>query len=197
MRLMEKVKLNPPDCISTDDLGCGVHAVMKINERCADCLFERQLRLSDNEDYISEIREIINNRKEDDTSPYLVYLFNKTYEKHFGRRASYKEINKKYNDLVLSMEASLWDNIQSSEDPLEKALLYARIGNYIDFGAMNTVDETTFMSLFEAPRLSDGDKQVFQSFKEQCSQAKSFLLIADNCGEIVLDKLFVRQLKAV
>ena len=51
---MEKVKLNPPDCISTDDLGCGVHAVMKINERCADCLFERQLRLSDNEDYISE-----------------------------------------------------------------------------------------------------------------------------------------------
>ncbi len=170
---------------------------MKINERCADCLFERQKRLSDNKDYISEIREIIENRKENDTSPYLVYLFNKTYEKHFGKRASYKEINKKFNDLVLSMESSLWNKIRSSEEPLEKALLYARIGNYIDFGAMNNVDENTFLSLFEAPLLSEGDRQVYCSFKEQCKRGKSFLLIADNCGEIVLDKLFIRQLKEV
>ena len=29
----------------------------------------------------------------------------------------------------------------------------------------------------------------------QCAEAEHFLLIADNCGEIVLDKLFLEQLK--
>ena len=28
----------------------------------------------------------------------------------------------------------------------------------------------------------------------QCETARSFLLLADNCGEIVLDKLFIEQL---
>ena len=34
-----------------------------------------------------------------------------------------------------------------------------------------------------------------ESFLRQCAKAKRFLLIADNCGEIVLDKLFIEQLK--
>jgi uncharacterized protein with ATP-grasp and redox domains len=32
------------------------------------------------------------------------------------------------------------------------------------------------------------------SFIRQCETAKSFLLLADDCGEIVLDKLFIEQL---
>lgn len=33
-----------------------------------------------------------------------------------------------------------------------------------------------------------------RSLFRQCEDAKSFLLIADNCGEIVLDKLFLSEL---
>lgn len=167
---------------------------MRIIESCAECLYDKQKHLTEDERYLKEIKDIIDNRGEDDTSPYLVYRFNKVYEKYFGRQTPYKEIKKKYNDLVLSMEDSVRNRIEASEDPLAKALLYARVGNYIDFGAMNHVDEETFLSLLDRVEWNDKDLDVIQTFVDQCKCARNFLLIADNCGEIVLDKLFLEQL---
>ncbi|MBQ3375243.1 MAG: DUF89 family protein [Erysipelotrichaceae bacterium] len=125
----------------------------------------------------------------------MVYLFNQAYEKRFGKRASYREVKKKYNDLVLSMEEFIREKIELADDPLSESLVYARIGNYIDFGAMNHVDEQTFLSLFDDVGVHQRDSAAVESFVRQCSEAHKFLLLTDNCGEIVLDKLFIEQLK--
>ena len=106
---------------------------MRVIESCAQCLYDKQKHLSDDSQYLAEVREIIDNRRENDTSPYMVYLFSKAYEKRFGKSASYREIKKKYNDLVLSMEDSIRRKIEQAPDPLAESLIYARIGNYIDF----------------------------------------------------------------
>lgn len=168
--------------------------MMRISESCAECLYDKQKRLTDNEKYLDEIKSLLQNRKEDDTSPYMVYLFNQVYEKYFGRQASYYEEKKKYNDLMLSMEDTIRKNIEASENPLMQALAYARAGNYIDFGAMNEVEEEKLLSLLNKAKIHDRDTDVINSFLKQCETASSFLLIADNCGEIVLDKLFLEQL---
>ncbi len=168
---------------------------MRITESCADCLYDKQQHLTDNKEYLSEIRKLIDGRSENDTSPYLVYLFNKTYERYFGKKASYAGIKKRYNDLVLSMEGEIRKKIEASPDPLESALAYARIGNYIDFGAMNRVDEDTFLSLFDNAVIHSRDRKAVNSFIMQLERAGDFLLIADNCGEIVLDKLFLEEVK--
>lgn len=167
---------------------------MRINESCAACLYDKQSHLTDDAEYLTEVKRLIDTRRETDTAPYLVYLFDRAYEEHFGKRASYREIKKQYNDLALSMEAALRKEIEASPEPPETALLYARIGNYIDFGAMNHVDEETFLKLFENVKVSEHDAAVMESMFRQCESAKSFLLIADNCGEIVLDKLFLSEL---
>ncbi|MCR5213275.1 MAG: ARMT1-like domain-containing protein [Eubacterium sp.] len=168
---------------------------MRIIATCAQCLFDKQRYLSKDENYLKEIKEIIENRKESDTAPYLVYLFGKVYEKHFGKRASYADIKKKYNNLVLSMEKDIRKLVEESDHPLEAALLYARVGNYIDFGAMNMVDDKTFLSLFFDIKVHDRERNAIDSFFRQVAEADKFLLITDNCGEIVLDKIFVDQLK--
>ena len=168
---------------------------MRIIESCAECLYDKQKHLTDNEEYLKEIKNLIDNRGEDDTSPYLVYLFGQVHEKFFGKRASYKDVKKKYNDLVLSLEDEIRRKIEESENPLETALAYARVGNYIDSGAMNSVDEGTFLSLIEDVEVHDRDRKTIDSFVKQLGEAKTFLLITDNCGEIVLDKLFIEQLK--
>lgn len=168
---------------------------MRVIESCAKCLYDKQEKMVRQPEYLSEIRQIIENRDEDDTAPYLVYLFNGVYERYFGKKQPYTAIKKQYNDLVLSMEDSLRAKIEEAEDPLVTAFSYARIGNYIDFGAMNQVDENTFLSLFDKAQMHERDLSVMQSFLEECSQAKEFLLLADNCGEIVLDKLFLEQLR--
>ena len=168
---------------------------MRISESCAKCLYDKQKNKTDDAAYLAEIKSIIDIRRENDTSPYLVYLFNKVHTRMFGQGADYKDIKKKYNDLVLGMEDKLRSEIEVSEDPLAKALMISRIGNYIDFGAMNHVDEGTFLGLFEKTVMCERDIRTYESFKKECEKAKSFLLICDNCGEIVLDKLMVEQLK--
>ena len=169
---------------------------MRISESCAKCLYDRQKEKTDNEEYLTEVKRIIDERGENDTSPYLVYLFNKSHEKIFGKSADYKDIKKKYNDLVLGMEADLRKKIEASSDPLAKSLIVARIGNYIDFGAMNHVDPNEFLSLFSDIEMTDDDDVLtYESFLHECMLAKRFLLITDNCGEIVLDKLMLEQLK--
>ena len=167
---------------------------MRISESCAACLYDKQKNKTDDEEYLSEIRSILDNRKETDTSPYMVYLFNKVHVRRFGAGADYKDIKKKYNDLVLGMEDSLWDEIEKSEDPLAKALIMARVGNYIDFGAMNHVDQDEFLTLFRDTEMREDDRQTYDSFLEACEKGKVFLLVCDNCGEIVLDKLLLEQI---
>lgn len=168
---------------------------MRISESCAACLYDRQKNKTDDEEYLSEIRELLEHRKESDTSPYMVYLFTKVHERRFGAGADYKDIKKQYNDLVLGMEDSLRDRIGKSEDPLAVALIMARVGNYIDFGAMNSVDKDEFLSLFSDTEMRDDDRKTYASFLEACKNGRSFLLVCDNCGEIVLDKLLLEQIK--
>ncbi len=168
---------------------------MRVIESCAACLYDKQAHLTQNPEYLDAVRRIIDTRNEEDTQPYLIYQFQQEYERMFGKQKPYNAIKQRFNDLVLEMEARLRDEIDKADDPLATAMLYARIGNYIDFGAMNHVDEQVFLSLFTQATLSDRDKAVIESFKDQCEGAESFLLVADNCGEIVLDKLFLEQLQ--
>ena len=168
---------------------------MRISQSCAECLYKRQKNKTDNTEYLAEIKSLLDNRKETDTSPYMVYLFNKVHVRYFGKGADYSVIKKQYNDLVLAMDDSLRHEINSAEEPLAKAMMMSRAGNYIDFGAMNSVDRDEFLSLFSNTEMREDDRKTYESFLRECTDAKTFLLICDNCGEIVLDKLMLEQLK--
>ena len=167
---------------------------MRIPESCAKCLYDRQRARCLNDEYLAQVKKLIEERKENDTSPLLVYRFNKEYEKRFGKAAGYTEVKRYYNDLMLKLEDRFRMRIESSHSPVETALALSRSANYIDYGAMNHVDEDTCLDLLEGAALRTEEREVFRHLMAECSDAKRFLLIADNCGEIVLDKLFLEQL---
>ncbi len=217
---------------------------MHIIESCEKCLYDRQaarVRNCGDEEkrqaFLEEVRNALAHRGEQDASPYMVYVFNQIFAGYFGDAKGYARVKKEYNDLMLSMEADIERKIEASLDPLETALRYARVGNYIDYGAMNHVDKAEFLALLdreqepekngeesgssggeacggnargrescedfggepardgEAGGRSARDHEVYESFCRNCEEGKRFLLLCDNCGEIVLDKLFLRQLK--
>lgn len=168
---------------------------MRIPESCAQCLYDRQRKRMPDEGYLAEVRALIEGRGENDTSPLLVYRFNQAYARRFGPSDGYAEVKRRYNDLVLGMEDRLRKRIEQVDDPVAAALAFARVGNYIDYGAMDTVEEATFLSLFDHAALRPEEKEVYTRFLCACEKGKRFLLIADNCGEIVLDKLLLEQLK--
>lgn len=167
---------------------------MRITENCVQCLYEKQRALTDDESYLARVRAMLEGRAEEETAPWMVYRFSRLYEEFFGKPVPYRQIRQQFNDLVLSMEDGLRARIETAEDPLAAAMLYARVGNYIDFGALNRVDEAEFLALFDSAALSEHDSAVIAEFRKQCAEAERFLLIADNCGEIVLDRLFLEQM---
>ena len=168
---------------------------MRIPESCAKCLYERQQKRTPDEGYLAEVRALIRARGENDTSPLLIYRFNQAYSRRFGPSDSYAEIKRRSNDLVLGMADRLRKQIEKADGPLAAALAYARVGNYIDYGAMDTVDENEFLGLFDKAALRPEEAETYRHFVSACEKGKRFLLIADNCGEIVLDMLLLEQLK--
>lgn len=168
---------------------------MVLTERCVKCLYGRQEAISKDADYLLEIERILKNRGEGDSAPYMVYLFNQVYERKYGKKYSFEKEKKECNDLVLSMQEEIRKKIHAANDPLEQALMFARIGNYMDYGALKKVDTEEFLTLLSDAVWSKKDHEVYQIFLEECKEAKNFLLISDNCGEIVFDKLFLEILK--
>ena len=95
---------------------------------CGPCLLEKQRLACSDEGYLEEVREIVENRRDCDSPPYLVYLFQQAYERRFGKGSPYGGVKKQYNDLVLSMEDDLREKLRKNDDPLATSLVMARIG---------------------------------------------------------------------
>ncbi len=175
---------------------------MRLNSMCIRCLVDKQeagiAKFKDEEKntaYMKEIAKIIGESDDEASSAYLVYLFNQVYRRYFGEVKDYSEIKKEYNSYVLAMEDEMYQEIGEAKDPLAQSIVYARIGNYIDFGAMQHVEKAEFLELFQEKEKNLLDQSVYEDFLKDCQKGKNFLLLADNCGEIVLDKLFLRELK--
>ncbi len=168
---------------------------MRLNEKCVQCLYEKEARMTENETYLREIRNLLEHWNPENSAPYMEYCINQVYERYFGQVHRYDAIKKQFNDLMLSMESRMRQRIENSEEPLMTALFMARIGNYIDFGAMKDVDPEDFLRILSEFSLSEADMEVYDHFLKACAAGKNFLLLADNSGELVLDKLMIQQLQ--
>lgn len=68
------------------------------------------------------------------------------------------------------------------------------VGNFIDFGAMENVDEEILKEkLYSAENISINTLE-FAQFENDIRNSKNIVYLTDNCGEIVLDKLLIRQI---
>ena len=86
--------------------------------------------------------------------------------------------------------------ISGSNDRIRAAILIAVIGNIMDFGLDNAIDDPDkfrkeFQKLIDQGIGHDDTEKV----KEILSKARSVIYIFDNCGESQLDKLLIREIR--
>jgi len=155
---------------------------MRIVQSCEDCLYKKQehiaLSIPDEikrQEYLDTVRNILDTRSENDSSPYIVSLFRELQVKYGVPLSIFPK--EKYNSMLLALEADIEKEINTSDDPLRTAILYSRVGNYIDFGAMNTVDDDILLKLISEVRNSTLDDAVYAGFLEECEKGREFLLI--------------------
>ncbi len=168
---------------------------MKMTEVCVNCQLNKQAKRFVRPGEMEIVRRMMAEKDEDACAPYISYRYNQLYRELYNIPPhSYAKEKKQYNDLVMSMEDALLERIESSGDPLRTALFLSRTGNYIDYSALPDVSTEEFLELLSVEDISEADQRTWLSFLECLENAGSFLLIADNCGEIVLDKLFLVEL---
>lgn len=176
---------------------------MKLNPFCMCCALNKQEQkirhypdMEKKTEYMKKVMALMSNTEEKDCAPSLSVDIQKLYSSFWNcPMEDFTEIKKEFNQLMLNMEVSIEDKIRKSDDPLEKALLYARIGNYIDFAALSNVDQSTVITLLDEKSSEALDEKEYKNFLHDLSSAKKLVYLTDNCGEVVLDKMAVKILK--
>lgn len=176
---------------------------MKFNPFCMCCAVSKQEQnirsfqdMDKKVEYMKKVMDRMANIAEEDCAPSVSVELKKMFRDFWEQpMEDYTSVKKKYNQLMLDMEASLEETIRNSEDPLETALLYARIGNYIDFAALSNVNSDTVLSLLKEDNKEPLNAQEYLHFRKDLSAASRLVYLTDNCGEIVLDKLVIILLK--
>lgn len=176
-----------------------------ISSYCIGCILKRQeerirnLPATEEEksNYMIELCAIVGQATSTTTTPEIVAKTRVLSEKYFGIKEDYSKQKKEYNDFALKLEADIKAKITASKDPLYAALKYARIGNYIDFGALKDVTKEKFLTLLETDQTGEPDVNTYEKLKKDLTKSKTLVFLTDNCGEIVFDKLLLQEIKAI
>ncbi len=175
---------------------------MKLSAYCMYCLVKRQEEnIRDIKDeklkseYMREVLKIIADSAEEATAPVVIADINCLHQKYFGSSYSFERLKKEYNQHMLAKEPNIYKDILSSADPLLTALKIARAGNYIDFGAMDSVDKEKLQDLLNQAGDEYLEPTQYQELLEDLNKASRLVYLTDNCGEIVLDKLLIQVIK--
>ena len=174
---------------------------MVINEECKKCQIKRNINkypIDATEGKITEyqykVKEIVKN-SDGLSTPQVAEKMDNLRQELFGNVMDYTEIKQHYNQLMLDQFPYIKNKVDTSENHLKTAIQYAMVGNYIDFGALENVNEGELKAqLDEAINI---DSKLLDVFKNDLVNAKRLVYFTDNCGEIVTDKLLISTLRDV
>lgn len=168
------------------------------NSHCTQCLLKQHLtnypdtateeeRLT----YIRRLFSILTEIAPGESSPVVVNRILTLQKEMFDQFVDYTDIKKHFNQLMLEQEDWIYADISSATDPIRRALQYVMKGNYIDFGVLSDVNSEKLMELLSQAKDQTIDEQIFEELMQDLTSAKNMVLLTDNCGEIVLDKLLI------
>ena len=114
--------------------------------------------------------------------------------KHINNTNPYGEIKSYYNREVINIADKIRNLINKSDDKFNVALKIAITANLIDFAASHTFDEKMLIKKIDTINEQnipiDDSKKLYEKLKT----AKKLLYLGDNCGEIVIDKIFIEYI---
>jgi len=167
--------------------------------RCIYCLvtaFGRSLEkagipVCDKEGFTKEMIGVLNEKWNTVNAPDCARDIHGLYRKYVKNEDPFREVKRKSNDTVMQMSGELEQKIRNSEDPFTTALKLAIAGNIIDFAVNDNCDlEGTIEKVLNSDFAVDHSAKL----REELKKAGKVLYIGDNAGEIVFDKLFIREI---
>lgn len=167
-----------------------------MNHKCLFCQSRSIERLLKEEpiseelkiDLSKDLMSILCCAEKDQLMPELTARFHKIYKQKTGNNDPYKNDKELANKALLEKYTELKNIAVNSEDSFNIALRLAIAGNIIDLGIDHQFDiNDTITKVLNSDFGIDNSSQLEQAI----AKAQTVLYLGDNCGEVVLDKLFL------
>lgn len=175
---------------------------MRTGKYCKECLLRSEERKVEQEQnwekkqlFLDQVRAALRDEDLELSPPEYLAEFTELYERHFGAQTAVDPLKRHFNELMLKKEPEIRKRIEASEDPVATAIQAAQARNYIDYIALGEIDGDQLEQLLFQNREKGLKPEVYDSFKADLSSAKNLVYITDNCGEIVVDKVLIQELK--
>jgi len=173
---------------------------MKTQHECIPCIINSYLRLAETKFIPEPQQEVILRRLLADLAgmdfalspPVMGRRIQELLRESLQDPDPYRQIKHDYNHMMLDLYPSLKEKVEDSEDPFDTAIRLAVAGNVIDFGAKYHYNLMERLGKIMEHQLAVDDSK---ELRHDLEEAKTLLYIGDNCGEIVLDKLFLESIK--
>ena len=176
--------------------------IKRLRPECISCIIKGNLEkfpdtvtIDQQVEYKQKLLQIVGNARQDLSAPVISKDIKQLQYEMFGIKDDFDQIKYHFNELMMTFEKEVQTSIEQSKDPLYQAINYAMIGNYIDFGAMDSVDESYLEELLFSASQRSFDATSYQTLQEDLTKAKKVVYLTDNCGEIVMDKLLIQTIQ--
>ncbi|MFW9866420.1 MAG: DUF89 domain-containing protein [Candidatus Thorarchaeota archaeon] len=172
---------------------------MKLEPECIGCIFNqvlkafRFLKPDVSRDEIITVQkklmeEILKFDKKSNVTHYLGKTAYGIISEFLKDEDPYRIIKKRNNKLALKFYDDVKKKIENANNPLFEAIIASAIGNTIDLASQHEIDLVSDIENFNQNTLIIND---YSLFKESLKNANHLLIIGDNAGEIVFDKLLI------
>ncbi len=172
---------------------------MKTQFECIPCIINNYLRLIETdvipqprqEIILRQLLKYLSRSNYDQSPPMLGRTLQRMIRASLQNPDPYHQLKQKYNHMMLELYPSFKEMVDSSDDSFDTAIRLAIAGNVIDFGAKYQFDIKSKINQVMNHELAiDHSPELRHDLKH----ADTLLYIGDNCGEIVLDKLFLESI---
>ena len=174
---------------------------MNTSADCLPCIFRQTLdavrRVSDDpafcEQVVREVAGWIHTSDLQQSPPVMAQRLHRLLRESTGIADPYAEAKARDNALALSLLPELRERLVKASDPFALAVRLAIAGNLIDLGPKHDLSAEEILSsirqVLDAPFSGD-----VETFRQAADNARDILYLADNAGEIVLDRLLIEAL---
>ena len=173
---------------------------MKTQFECIPCIINSYLKLVETsvipepqqEVILRQLLQYLSTVDYDQSPPMLGRTLQRMIRESLQDPDPYHQIKQHYNQMMMDLYSSFKEIVERSEDPFDTAMRLAIAGNVIDFGAKYQFDIMDSINRVKEHELAIDDSCFL---RDDLEHAQTLLYIGDNCGEIVLDKLFLETVK--
>jgi len=176
---------------------------MQMTPECVPCLIRRVLFEAEEVDHGASAKAVKNASKmlgelfgDNCCSATLATKVHKETYRLLRSKDPYARLKKGSNEVALEVYPYAERIVRRSKDPLRDAFLCAVVGNVLDFGIGTGYDDPSSLRKHFKELVREGlGHDDTPRIKKILKNADRVVYLGDNCGEIVLDRLALEELK--